>query len=1288
MESMTMFKYVVAGVLSAVLSIGAVAAEEREAVTLQLKWTHLFQFAGFYMAKEKGYYADAGLDVEIRPKGKNINIVDDVLAGRAAYGVSDSALVLERMQGRPVVALEALFQHSPLVLLSLKSAGIDSVEKLRGKRVMISAESAQNVSVVAMLKSHGLTGNAFERVPMSFDLEDLVSGKVDAFTAYVTDQPLELDRRGIAYTMLNPIDYGFDFYGDILFTSEAELRQNPERARRFARASMKGWRYAFTHMEESVDVIDRLYTKGAVSRAKLLAEAKALQRISGITEGSFGRLDSAKIATIANTFAVLGLAVGSAERLKNFVYDTEAMQLSPEERAFVAEHPLVRVANASDWAPFDFNDEGTPKGYSVDYMRLLAQKIGIRLEFVTDSWTHLDRMFREGNVDVVQGFAQLPERDAYALYSDTYLVNEKVIVTQHGEDAIASMKDLEGKRIALIRGWAVSEIIRKHLEGFVPVEVGSPEEALDAVAYGQADAAVLNYATASYYMKQKMLGNLKIAGRFADADEGTALHIGIRKEWPLLQGLFNKALQAVSDEELMALNDRWLAAFESANPVAGLHLSAVDRAYLKRKERLTACVDPNWMPLESLENGVYTGLGADYLELFSARLGIPIEVVPTKNWHESVEFARARRCDLMVLSMDTPSRARYFNVTKPLLSLPLVLATRMDAWFYTELGELGGARIGMVENYEMADVLSRKYPQIDFVYVDSIREGLDMVDRGELWGFLDAFPALGYVIRNHYPGSIKIAGRFEESWELGMALRNDEPRLHAIFEKAVDSITPEERRTIENKWLGIQYERGVDYALFWKIAGVFTLIVIVILLRHRHLLRHQRELDQKNRELEEQKARVAFIAYHDTLTGLPNRVSFKETLHHAITVAERHGTRLAVLVIDLDRFKFINDTLGHQTGDSLIKEFALRVREVLRESDTLARYGGDEFIVLTESLKQANDVAVVAEKILSVLQETAAVDRYALSMTASIGISLYPDDAQDAAGLMQNADSAVHLAKEEGMNSYRFYTRELSERIHKRLEYEHDLRSALENGEFFLLYQPQYDLQSRRIVGAEALLRWNHPEKGLVPPDEFIPIAEESGAIVSIGRWVFENACRQYLEWVEQGIAIDTIAVNVSSVQFYQTKIIEEMMQTCKTLKIAPESVEIEITERYVMEHTEQNSKILDRLRRFGFKISVDDFGTGYSSMSYLKNLPLDTIKIDKTFVSDIPHEASDVAIAKAILVLAKSLGYRVVAEGIEYAEQENFLRDHGCDFGQGYLFSKPLDPLTFAMMAKELPGF
>ncbi len=424
-------------------------------------------------------------------------------------------------------------------------------------------------------------------------------------------------------------------------------------------------------------------------------------------------------------------------------------------------------------------------------------------------------------------------------------------------------------------------------------------------------------------------------------------------------------------------------------------------------------------------------------------------------------------------------------------------------------------------------------------------------------------------------------------------------------------------------------------------------------------------------ELEDSQEKVNYLAYHDLLTGLHNRSNFEEYLSQALLSAKRNNTLLAVLFLDLDRFKIINDTLGHDTGDKVLVHIARRLEETLRESDYISRWGGDEFVIILEDVAVTSDLALVANSIIESLKQPINIDEHHLSITASIGIALYPENGEDASTLIKHADSAMYLAKEKGKDKFEYYSASLSKKVQEKMTLSLALDNALKENEIYMVFQPQYDLKSKKIVALEALVRWENETLGFVPPDTFIPIAEENGKIVKLGYFIFEASCKEYRKMKDAGVPLKKIAINVSSIQFKEAPLLERFIALAERYDVPTTEIEIELTERLLFEQSVENSNLLQNFREAGFEISIDDFGTGYSSMSYLKHLPINTIKIDKAFVDDIT-EKGDVVV-QAINSLAQTLGYSVVAEGIETQLQEEFLGSIDCDLGQGYFFSRPV---------------
>ncbi len=430
--------------------------------------------------------------------------------------------------------------------------------------------------------------------------------------------------------------------------------------------------------------------------------------------------------------------------------------------------------------------------------------------------------------------------------------------------------------------------------------------------------------------------------------------------------------------------------------------------------------------------------------------------------------------------------------------------------------------------------------------------------------------------------------------------------------------------------------------------------------------------------LREKEKHLNYLAHHDTLTGLPNRMIFQDRLRHAIDQAQRAHQKVALLLLDLDRFKNINDSLGHDVGDKLLKQVARRIESCVGDSDRVARFGGDEFVIFLENVVQIEQVALLAQKLQQELNKATQCDEHELYISSSIGISLYPNDGTDVESLLSSADVAMYRAKAKGRNTHTFYTADMNARSHEFLLLESSLRRATELNQLVLFYQPQIDLASRRVIGAEALIRWQDPNRGMISPADFIPLAEETGLIVPIGRWVIETACAQARMWQEQGAPPIPIAINISGRQFKQPDFVDILVDIVEQSGLDPKWLELEITESVVMENVDEAIMTLIDLKMRGFQLAIDDFGTGYSSLSYLKRFPISKLKIDRSFVNDIATDENDAAIVTSVIALTKHMGLQVIAEGVETEDQVRFLVERGCLQGQGYLFSRPLPAVDF----------
>jgi len=419
--------------------------------------------------------------------------------------------------------------------------------------------------------------------------------------------------------------------------------------------------------------------------------------------------------------------------------------------------------------------------------------------------------------------------------------------------------------------------------------------------------------------------------------------------------------------------------------------------------------------------------------------------------------------------------------------------------------------------------------------------------------------------------------------------------------------------------------------------------------------------------------RVRSLAYYDALTGLPNRILLRDRLSKALATARRQKHKVALLFFDLDRFKTINDSLGHSVGDLLLQSVAERLQRCAREQDTVARLGGDEFLIVLTNINDTPGAAVAAERFMDAMTTRFVILGHSLSVGCSLGISIFPEHGADSETLIKHADAAMYSAKDYGRNNFQFFTADMNAQAVERLTLENGLRLALDKKELSLVYQPQLDIATGKISELEALLRWHHPDLGLVPPDKFIRIAENSGLIMQIGEWVLRAACSQARKWQDEGLSAVPVAINVSAVQFRQQGFCELVRKVLRETGLAPHYLELELTESLLLANADVNLSVLQELKAMGLSLAIDDFGTGYSSFSYLKRFPVSKLKIDRSFVRDVAVNPDDAAITTAIISMAKSLNLKVIAEGVENEAQMSFLRAHQCDEIQGYYFSKPL---------------
>lgn len=1195
-----------------------------ESIHLQLRWHHQFQFAGYYAALEKGYYKKAGLEVIIH-KGTPENMpVKEVLHGHAQYGVANSELLLERLRGAPLVALAAIYQHSPSVLLARKESKIRSPDDLIGKKVMMLGRYV-DADFIAMFNNENLDIKGIHIIPSSFEIQDLIDGKVDAFNSYISNEPYYLKQQGVEFTTLNPRNYGVDFYSDILFTSEAEIKQHPERVKEFLKASLDGWRYAMAHRQEIIDLLLNKY-KVAKSREHLEFEAATMHSLILPDLMELGHMNPWRWQHMAGTFVQAGM-VENDHLLPGFIYKSE----SEIDREKLSQYLKVTVAVSLLLSLIALILYVANQKIKQENRRRTATEIELRKR--TDELALQNRILQQIN----QGI-ELPK-----------LLDElaRQIETLHpGMFCSVLLLEKEGMHLKHIAAPSLPDAYNDAIDG---IAIGDCAGSCGTAAFRNERIIVEDIQQHPFWESFRDLAKI--------ADVQSCWSQPIQNNRGEVLGTFaiyHKQPAHPSDAEITLIEN-----YASLAQLAIEH-SLAETALIESEERLR-------FVLEGSELGFWDWkIDTNKVErdpVWADMLGYSHEEVKhtTQQWTDFIYLYDREKAWQSIQDV-LEGRSSIHKIQYRMIHKSGSLRWILDQAKIVQRGQ-DGRPIRM--SGTLADITERKAAEDELRIAATAfesQEGIIVTDSENVIIKVNkAFTTItGYTAReavNQTPQYLLRSGRqgtafYSAMWD---RIKHTGTWQGEIWNRRKNGeVYPE--------WLTITVVKGLD--------GEITHYVAML-------------TDITERKAAEEQ--IKQLAFYDPLTQLPNRRLLLDRLKHSIDVERREGKKLALLMIDLDRFKPVNDNLGHLVGDELLQQVASRLKSRLRDLDTVARLGGDEFIILLEDIAHPEDAARVAEEIIADLNRPFQLNQYDdVRIGASIGISLYSQQGESPESLIDNADTALYQAKDCGRGGFAYFSEELTLATRQRLALETRLRLAIEQQELCVYYQPQIDIASGRIIGAEALVRWQNSSKELFLPKYFIPIAEESSLITNISAWVFRETCRQGRQWLEQGLPAVTLSVNVSPHQFRYSDINALVAKVLGETGFPAGHLALEMTEKGLMDYQHKAMDILDNLHAQGIGLAIDDFGTGYSSLASLKYFPLDVLKIDKSFIDDIPFLQGNREITATIIAIAHTLGFKVLAEGVETSEQLKFLQEQGCDRYQGYLTSRALPAEAFAELLRK----
>lgn len=860
MKNILKMLFIILTILSNYLSANSqIETKTLEKDILQLEWKHQFEFAGFYAAKEKGYYKDIGIDLEIKEFEEGINISAEVLEGRATFGISSSALILEKLNNKPVVLIASYFKQNALALVT--KPDIKTPSDLKDKKIMAVDWEMGHTSLGVMLKDYKIKKEDYTFVNHNFKIDKFINGEVDAMSIFITSQPFELDKLGIKYNILNPANFGIYSYDVELFTSEAVINNDLEKVKKFVEATNKGWNYAFANKNEIVDLIYDKYTKRK-SKDALLYEANKTEEIFKTNIFQIGAIAPELVKLNADMYSNLGLVnknYNITAMLNDYYLTNKKLPniiFTAEEKDFLIKNSIIKVHNESNWPPFNYSIENKPLGFSIDYMNLLASKVGLSVEYISGfTWDEFLKKLQKNEIDVMLNISKTPEREENFEFTTAYAKNIDTIFVKRSINNLKSLKDFNGKTLAVVKGFYEEELLKQYYPNIKLFAVNDLLEGLKKVAFGEVDGIIDSFAVGNYFIEKNTIINLKPAFEIEDSRFNLDMNLAVNKKNIILRNILEKGKEKISQEELLILKRKWInideIEFENKNSIS---LTKEEKYYLNNRNIITMCINPAWEPFEKFDNnGKYIGISADLIKIITDRLHIQIKVIPTKNWEESLEFSKNKQCDILSFLDKTPKRNQWLDFTDVLFTDENVIIGRIENSSIKDLSKIK-ASIAIPKGTAMYEKVQNNFPNLVIIPVDSEKEAFKFVEQKKADLTIRSLMASAYIIKENGFFNLKILNQ-PKGYEnyLRMGIQKNEPILKNILNKGINSITQEEKESIVNKWVAIKYEKGIDYSYVWISFGII-LITIIFFLYRQYLLK-----DNNNYLKDEVKKRISQV---------------------------------------------------------------------------------------------------------------------------------------------------------------------------------------------------------------------------------------------------------------------------------------------------------------------------------------------------------------------------------------------------------------------------------------------